>query len=51
MQITNEQLIKLIDGLLLAKEYVDQYKPKKKGTLREATLVVAQLLEQADANS
>lgn len=51
MTITNEQLIKIIDGLLLAKEYTDQYKPKKKGILNEATLVVAELLEQTNANS
>ena len=46
MQISYIQLIKLIDGLLLAKEYTDQYKPEEKDTLNEATQVVAELLEQ-----
>jgi hypothetical protein len=46
MQISYKQLISLIDGLLLAKEYVDQYAGTERGTLLSAQEVVKQLLEQ-----
>lgn len=46
MQISYTQLISLIDGLLLAKEYVDTYAGTKRNTLLEAQGVVQQLLEQ-----
>ena len=46
MQISYTQLISLIDGLLLAKEYVDRYAGTERNTLLEAQNVIQQLLEQ-----
>jgi hypothetical protein len=46
MQISYTQLISLIDGLLLAKEYVDTYAGTERNTLLSAQEVIKQLLEQ-----
>jgi len=53
MMITYSQLIKVIDGLLLAKKHVDsQGDDKNQNTLFSAQLVIAQLLQQDEnANS
>ena len=48
MQISYTQLISLIDGLLLAKEYVDTYAGTERNTLLSAQEVIKQLLEQGE---